>query len=51
MTIVGSDDPPLRLPLGEICLNGMRAKLGRVNDELDRWESVPVATSFQQSQG
>ena len=51
MTIVGSDDPPLRLPLGEICLNGMRAKLGRVKDELDRWESVTVATSFQQSQG
>ncbi len=46
MTVVGSDDPPLRLPLGEISLNGIRSKLGRIKDELDRWEEVSVATSF-----
>lgn len=51
MTVVGSDDPPLRLPLGEICLNGMRNKLARVKDELDRWESVAIATSFETPPG
>lgn len=51
MTVVGSDEPPLRLPLGEVCLNGIRNKLGRMKEEIDRWEEVSIATSFKSAQG
>mgnify|MGYP005844834791 CR=1 FL=1 len=50
MIAVGSEEPPLRLPLGEICLNGIRNKLSRMREEIDRWEGVSIATSFEESQ-
>lgn len=50
MTIAGSDEPPLRLPLGEICLNAIRNKLAGIREEIDRWESVSIATSFEDAQ-
>lgn len=46
ITVVDAESPPLRLPLGEVCLNMFRQKLQRVSTELDRWESVSLATSF-----
>lgn len=49
MTVVGSDEPPLRLPLGEVCLNGIRNKLARMKEEIDRWEKVSLATSFEEA--
>lgn len=43
---VEAEHPPLRLPLGEVCLGAMRNKLAKVGQELDRWESVARATSY-----
>ena len=48
MAVAESDDPPMRLPLGEVCLNAVRTKLGKVAHELDRWEKVSLATSYEQ---
>lgn len=47
MAVVASDKPPLRLPLGDICTQAMRAKLGSVAEEMDRWAAVSAATSFE----
>ena len=46
IAVVEAENPPLRLPLGEVCLNMFRQKLARVSAELDRWQSVSLATSF-----
>lgn len=46
IAVVEAENPPLRLPLGEVCLNMFRQKLQRVSAELDRWQSVSLATSF-----
>jgi NAD(P)-dependent dehydrogenase (short-subunit alcohol dehydrogenase family) len=37
---VDADDPPLRLPLGEMALTNIRAKLGGQLEELERWERL-----------
>jgi NAD(P)-dependent dehydrogenase (short-subunit alcohol dehydrogenase family) len=42
-------EPPLHLLLGEICVNGVRKKLENLAREIDRWESVSLATSFEPS--
>lgn len=47
IAVVDAKNPPLRLPLGEICSDAMRKKLERVRDELDRWQDVSRATSFE----
>lgn len=47
MAVVDSEQPPLRLPLGAVCVNAMRSKLAMVGDELDRWESHALATSYE----
>ena len=46
IAVVEAENPPLRLPMGEVCLNMFRQKLERVSAELDRWQSVSLATSF-----
>lgn len=47
---VDAEQPPLRLPLGEMCVQQLRDKLERVRDELDRWQVVSLATSFDPGQ-
>jgi NAD(P)-dependent dehydrogenase (short-subunit alcohol dehydrogenase family) len=47
MAVVASDNPPLRLPLGDVCRQAMRAKLASVAQEMDRWERVSAGTSFE----
>ncbi|MCL4765699.1 MAG: SDR family NAD(P)-dependent oxidoreductase [Hyphomicrobiaceae bacterium] len=49
MAVVEAEQPPLRLPLGEVCLTAMRGKLDRVREDLDRWEAVALATSYVSS--
>jgi len=49
IAVVASENPPMRLPLGAVCLGAMRSKLARVNDELDRWEAVALDTSYEAS--
>jgi NAD(P)-dependent dehydrogenase (short-subunit alcohol dehydrogenase family) len=47
MAVVASDNPPMRLPLGDVCTQAMRAKLAAVAQEMDRWAAVSAATSFE----
>jgi len=47
MAVVASDNPPLRLPLGDVCTQAMRAKLAAVAQEMDRWATVSTATSYE----
>ncbi|MYZ46346.1 oxidoreductase [Propylenella binzhouense] len=44
---VDAETPPLRLPLGAVCVGAIRGKLERVSRELDAWEAVSVATSYE----
>ncbi|GAC1629106.1 MAG: oxidoreductase [Nevskia sp.] len=46
MAVVDSESPPLRLPLGEIALGRIRAKLAAMTEELAAWEAVSLATAF-----
>lgn len=46
IAVVEAENPPLRLPMGEVCLNMFRQKLERVSAELERWQSVSLSTSF-----
>ncbi|MBS0532842.1 MAG: SDR family NAD(P)-dependent oxidoreductase [Proteobacteria bacterium] len=48
IAVVDAKEPPLRLPLGEPCVNLIRKKLGQVSDELEKWLPVSLATAFEQ---
>jgi NAD(P)-dependent dehydrogenase (short-subunit alcohol dehydrogenase family) len=41
---VDSDHPPLRLPLGQVAVDNIRAKLGTQLDELERWKELSLTT-------
>ncbi len=43
---VESNSPPLRLPLGQITLDGMRNKIAQVQKDLADWEAVAIHSSF-----
>jgi NAD(P)-dependent dehydrogenase (short-subunit alcohol dehydrogenase family) len=45
--VVESDNPPLRLALGEDAVNGIEKKLQSVQTELDQWREVAVKTAFE----
>ncbi len=45
--VVESAKPPLRLPLGDIAVARIRAKLASMTQELADWEKVALATSFE----
>lgn len=45
--VVNSDNPPLRLPLGQLAFDAVRAKLESVVSDLDAWEPVASKTSFE----
>lgn len=47
LAVVGSPEPPLRLPLGALAVARVRQKLAATSDELDAWEQVGLATSFE----
>lgn len=44
---VESNEPPLRLALGEDAVNAIEQKLQSVKAELDEWRSVSLATAFE----
>lgn len=44
---VESDEPPLRLALGEDAVNAIEQKLQSVKAELDEWRSTSLATAFE----
>jgi NAD(P)-dependent dehydrogenase (short-subunit alcohol dehydrogenase family) len=45
--VVESDDPPLRLALGEDSANGIVQKLDAMKAELEAWKSVSLSTAFE----
>ena len=47
LEMVDSPSPPLRLALGGDALERMRRKLRQVEQDLDRWESLSLSTSYE----
>ena len=45
--VVESDNPPMRLVLGEDALKATRQKIETFQKELDEWEDVTLSTSFE----
>jgi NAD(P)-dependent dehydrogenase (short-subunit alcohol dehydrogenase family) len=43
---VDADDPPLRLPLGQMALDHIRARLGGQLEELARWERLSASADL-----
>lgn len=46
-----AEDIPLRLPLGDDAVEGIRGKLASVGEDLDAWEDVARSTAFGQTNG
>lgn len=44
--VVNSETPPLRLPLGPVAIDAIRAKLKWVEEDIKAWEEKSVNTSF-----
>ncbi|MCC9138025.1 SDR family NAD(P)-dependent oxidoreductase [Pontibacter silvestris] len=47
MELVNTDNLPLHLPLGKFAFDVIRAKLQKMQQELDKWESFASKTSFE----
>jgi NAD(P)-dependent dehydrogenase (short-subunit alcohol dehydrogenase family) len=45
LTALDSDDPPLRLVLGEDAIGNISSRLDRVREELEAWRAVGTATA------
>lgn len=45
--VVESDNPPMRLVLGEDALKATRQKIETFQKELDEWEDITTSTSFE----
>ncbi|WP_276496366.1 oxidoreductase [Pontibacter litorisediminis] len=48
LQVVDSDNPPLRLPLGQTAYDAVRKKLQQVEQDLGDWESIATKTSFNE---
>jgi len=48
--MVETDNPPLRLPLGEDAVNAMEEKLKAVQQNIDEWREVAVNTKVDEGQ-
>lgn len=46
--VVESDNPPLRLPLGEMAISRIEEKLNLVRKEIDLWRDEALATDFEE---
>jgi NAD(P)-dependent dehydrogenase (short-subunit alcohol dehydrogenase family) len=44
--VVEAEQPPLRLPLGQMALDNIRAKLNGQLDELEEWTELSATTDF-----
>jgi short-subunit dehydrogenase len=49
MQIVDSPNPPLRLPLGSIALERIRAKIDTFQKEIAAWESLALSADFPEN--
>jgi NAD(P)-dependent dehydrogenase (short-subunit alcohol dehydrogenase family) len=50
LAAVESDDPPLRLPLGQMALDNIRARLDARLQELEAWAQVSAGSDFPSEQ-
>lgn len=48
--VVESDDPPMRLPLGENCITRIEAELEKVKTDIARWREAGWNTAFDESE-
>jgi NAD(P)-dependent dehydrogenase (short-subunit alcohol dehydrogenase family) len=48
---VEANEPPPRLPQGDICVQAIRKKMAAQSAEIDRWLDVSLATSFETARG
>ena len=48
MDVLDSEDPPLRLALGPDAVDAIRAKHEALSEELARWESLALSTTFEE---
>jgi NAD(P)-dependent dehydrogenase (short-subunit alcohol dehydrogenase family) len=46
LAVVESDDPPLRLPLGQMALDDIRARLTAQLEELEAWAELSATSDF-----
>jgi hypothetical protein len=46
LALVASDDPPVRLYLGDDALQLVEQKLGQMKEEIATWEAISRSTSF-----
>jgi NAD(P)-dependent dehydrogenase (short-subunit alcohol dehydrogenase family) len=46
--VLGSEDPPLRLALGPDAVEAIRAKHESLREDLARWESLALSTTFDE---
>jgi NAD(P)-dependent dehydrogenase (short-subunit alcohol dehydrogenase family) len=46
MSVVDAEKPPLRLPLGDMCVGMVRKKLAYVGGELEQWLDLSLSTSY-----
>ena len=51
LTVLDSENTPLRLLLGADAVNGIRGKLDSVRNELDHWVNVSASTAFESTNG
>jgi NAD(P)-dependent dehydrogenase (short-subunit alcohol dehydrogenase family) len=47
IAVIDADAPPLRLPLGEVCVTLVERKLASVRSELERWRALSLSTSYE----
>jgi len=48
--MVETEDPPLRLPLGEDAVTAMEAKLEAVQKNIDEWRAIAINTKVEEEQ-
>ncbi|MBP2831051.1 SDR family NAD(P)-dependent oxidoreductase [Aquimarina sp. U1-2] len=48
VTLAHSNNPPLNFPVGEMAINDAREKINRLQQEIDKWESLSVNTAFNE---
>jgi NAD(P)-dependent dehydrogenase (short-subunit alcohol dehydrogenase family) len=49
ISVTRAAQPPLRLILGADALEGVRAKLAQVSEDLETWKSITIDTAFHES--
>lgn len=46
LAALDSPSPPLRLPLGQACYDGVAGKMQKMSEEMDKWRELALNTAF-----